>query len=128
MEKLEAVLRGFRPHPPSPKVRAALFGDTPLPASEPAAEPAAPAIRHLWFGPLAAAAALLLSLATAWSPGPVAVASPLALAGRPGAWDPTLVQVQRNTLPRPSFRSTTGAGVASSFGSLLLRQTNALVR
>ena len=127
-EHLEATLRGFRPHPPSPRVKAALFAPqrTPAPAEE--LPPPSTGVVRVWFAPLAAAAVLLLSLATAWSPGAVADTSTLTLAARPDAWEASLVQVQRNAPPQPSFRSTTKGTLASSFGSLLLRQTNALVR
>lgn len=128
LENLETVLRGFRPRRPSPKVRAALFDEAAVPSLLPPPSTAVVAWLHVGLAPLAAAALLLLSLATAWNPGFRPDTGPLAFAAQAGAWDPALVQIQRNALPRPSFRSTTGAMVASSFGSLLLRQTNALVR
>lgn len=121
VDPLETLLHRARLRAPSPEIRSALF------APRPAALETVPVVRpQAWFAPLAAAAVVLLSLATVWSPGGVAARSAFTLAAAPGALDPSLVEVQRNALPRPSFRSTTGASAPSSFGSLLLRQTNIL--
>lgn len=126
---LETILRGCRLRPPSAKVRAALFGPPPPRAAAglPPAAPGSP-LFQAWFAPLAATGVLVLSLATVWQSSGQSTAASLAIASLGAPWDAPLTQVERNALPRPSFRSTTGAGVTPSFGSLLLRQTNVLAR
>lgn len=126
---LETILRGLPLREPSPSVREALFVTAPLPGA-PARPvlPPGPGPIQVWFAPLAASAVCALSAATVLLPstGPGRQALAAALAADMGSLP--VGQVERNAPPRPSFRSTTGAGVASSFGSLLLRQTNVLAR
>lgn len=111
---------------------------TPLAAGERPAVPAAatiaiaaaprPRLRGLWAAPLTATAMLLLSLATAWPPTRTAAVS-LSLATLPSAWETTMAPpVEHNAPPQPTFRSTTQGSLTSSFGSLLLRQTNVFAR
>ena len=70
---------------------------------------------------------LILTLATAWSPGGSAnPAVPMYAAGAATyVLDPA--QNDRNA-PPPRIRSTTGDALTASFGSLLLRQTNIFAR
>lgn len=126
MKNLEATLRGFAPRKASRKLRDRLFPPSASPRRTRAARLSlAPGI---WAAPLTATAMLVLSLATAWPPTP-SVAGSLSLATLPSSWStPLAPQVERNALPRPSFRSTTPGGLTSSFGSLLLRQTNVFAR
>jgi len=71
---------------------------------------------------------LVLSLATAWPPHPT-VAGSLSFATLPSAWEATMAPpIEQNAPPQPTFRSTTPGGLTSSFGSLLLRQTNVFAR
>src|SRR6186713_2819993 len=120
-ENLEAILRGCRPRRPSPRVRRALFETT-------GAEAQPHVAAGLWAAPLTAAAMLLLSLATAWSPGNGSAAAGMTFAALPPGWEPGTTQVERNAPPRSSFRSTTAGTLTSGFGFLLLRQTNVLAR
>ncbi len=125
LENLEAALRGFRPRQPSQKLKSALF-----PSGR------AKAVRRLnalfgpgiWAAPLTATAMLLLSVATAWPPT-ATVAAGLSLNTLPPGWKTTAMPpIEQNALPQPTFRSTTPGGMTSSFGSLLLRQTNVFAR
>lgn len=93
-----------------------------------AADPPRPRLRGLWAAPLTATAMLLLSLATAWPPTRTAAVS-LSLATLPSAWETTMAPpIEQNAPPQPTFRSTTQGSLTSSFGSLLLRQTNVFAR
>lgn len=126
LTNLEATLRGFVPRRPSPKLRNRLFPVTPAP--RPATNPRRIGSLGLWAAPLTATAMLVLSVATAWPPHST-VAGSLSLATLPSGWAAHLTpQIEQNAPPRPSFRSTTPGGMTSSFGSLLLRQTNVFAR
>lgn len=126
MKNLEATLRGFTPRKPSRRLRDRLFPPHPGAGLRPIRRPAVGL--GIWAAPLTATAMLLLSLATAWSPNST-VAGSLSLATLPSGWETTLApQIERNALPQPSFRSTTPGSMTSSFGSLLLRQTNVFAR
>ncbi len=130
-KNLETILAGFRPLRPSDKVRDALFGQAePLPALAAACLDAPPPVRlmQVWFAPMAAAAVLVLSLAPVLLPSGSPAITHLAFAALDGAWQPNAIPVEHNIPPTPTFHSTIGAAVAPSFGSLLLRQTNILVR
>lgn len=122
LTNFEIRLRGFRPRPPSPRVERALFGP-PAGDTAPRAHPPG-----FWLAPLAAVGVLVLTIATAWSPGGGPASASYALAAPPGTWDAEPGQIERNAPPRPDFRSTTAAPMASSFGSLLLRHTNVFAR
>ncbi|MGE4181120.1 MAG: hypothetical protein AB7J34_14950 [Limisphaerales bacterium] len=126
LTNLEATLRGFKPRKPSRKLRERLFPTRSSGRLELTGRPLLAS--GIWVAPLTATAMLLLSLATAWPPESSDPGA-LTLAGRPSAWVgvPT-EQVERNAPPRPNFRSTTPGGLSSSFGSLLLRQTNVFAR
>lgn len=129
---LETTLRSLSLRQPSPGIRDSLFCRTaasPIPASNPTDPHPAWRLLQLGFAPLAATALCVLSAATLLpAPGSASRTLAAALPASAGSWHPPVGQVERNALPRPSFRSTTGATVASSFGSLLLRQTNVLAR
>lgn len=81
---------------------------------------------HLWFAPLTATALVILTFATAWSPTGVQGGS--SLASLREAVDAGGAPIERNAPPLPSFRSTNAGVFGSTFGSLLLRQTNFLAR
>jgi hypothetical protein len=124
-ETLEASLRGCHPRPPSPRVRKALF-ESRAPARY--RLPARSAPIQLWIAPLTATALVILTVATAWSPAGVQGSDHLSIASLPGACDAGVAPIERNAPPLPNFRSTNAGAFASSFGSLLLRQTNFLAR
>ena len=126
MTNLEATLRGFVPRKPSRRLRSRLF---PCPAeAHPSTTQGQTRSLGLWAAPLTATAMLVLSLATAWPPHSTVDGS-LSLATLPSSWAAHLSpQIEQNAPPRPSFRSTTPSGMTSSFGSLLLRQTNVFAR
>ncbi len=104
----------------------------PAPPIHPAAPAAPTPLRRgwlqAWFAPLAAAAVVVLSLGTAWSPGDHNPVATTAYAAMPAEWGPS--GIEQNALPRPTFPSTPVAAslAAGTFGSLLLRQTNVLAR
>lgn len=129
IKHLETTLRGWVPRKPSPTLKTRIFASA-------AANPDAPATlsvpvslaRGIWAAPLTATAMLLLSLATAWPPNRT-VAGSLSFAHLPSAWEATVTPpVEQNAPPQPTFRSTTQGSLTSSFGSLLLRQTNVFAR
>ncbi|MCK6500528.1 MAG: hypothetical protein L6Q38_13725 [Nitrospira sp.] len=83
---------------------------------------------QLWFAPFAATAMLVLTLATAWTPVDSGTGPSLSLAGLSAAATAGFIAAEQNAPPEPRFRSTNGGAIASSFGSLLLRQTNVFTR
>lgn len=127
---LENTLRGLRPRRPSRDLRSLIF-DAParpaMPSPSPTAALALPPVQ-LWFAPFAAAAMLVLTLATAWTPLDSGSGPSLSLAGLSAAAASGFIAAEQNAPPEPRFRSTNAGTIASSFGSLLLRQTNVFTR
>lgn len=129
-DPLETLLLGLAPRRPSAKVRDALFGALAAMPEGPAVARSAPRTRllHVWFAPLAAVAVVILSFGSFLVPAGGPVVQELAFAALGSGWQSQVGPIEHNLPPSPSFHSTTGAALAPSFGSLLLRQTNALVR
>lgn len=130
-ETLETILRGRRPRRPSDTVRAALFGPANLRPNATrlaTGAPDRPGPMQVWFAPFAAAAVLVLSLGSLLPPAGSPGVQDFAVAALGTEWQTQVGPIEHNLPPTPSFRSTTGAALAPSFGFLLLRQTNALVR
>ena len=124
-DPLKAILLGLPLRQPSARVRDALFGGLTAPCS---AVPPRTRLLHVWFAPLAAAAVLVLSFGSMLVPAGGPVTHELAFAALGSGWQSQVGPIEHNVPPTPSFHSTTRAALAPSFGFLLLRQTNALVR
>ncbi|MCC7374309.1 MAG: hypothetical protein IT581_06620 [Verrucomicrobiales bacterium] len=127
---LETTLRGLRPRRPSRDIRSLLFEAAPgsaMSSPTPASALALPPVQ-LWLAPFAAAAMLVLTLATAWTPLDSGSGPSLSLAGLSAAAAPGFMAAEQNAPPEPRIRSTNAGTIASSFGSLLLRQTNVFTR
>ncbi len=129
-EPLETILRGLRPRRPSRDIRSMLFEVAPTPVLNSKSMAAALGLPpvQLWFAPFAAAAMLVLTLATAWTPLEGGSGPSLSLAGLSAAAASGFITAEQNAPPEPRFRSTNAGAIASSFGSLLLRQTNVFSR
>jgi hypothetical protein len=121
LDDLETTLHGFRPRRPSRRLKAALFGT--VPDSSPSPTPI-----QLWLAPLTAAAMLLLTMATAWSPIHDPGGDRYSLAALHALPTARAIAIDQNAPPTPRFRSTNAGAVVPRFGSLLLRQTNAFSR